>query len=44
MNQSIAEEETLDEIKYSDLKIEEQGDPTRIATPYSVPTLSKVIE
>ena len=34
----------MDEIKYSDLKIEEQGDPTIIPTPYSVPTLSKVIE
>ena len=44
MNQSIAEDETLDEIKYSDLKIEEQGEVKRIATPYSVPTLSKVIE
>ena len=38
------EEETVDDIKYDDLKIEEQGDPLIIATPYSVPSLSKVIE
>ena len=40
----LTEEETVDDIKYDDLKIEEQGDPLVVGTPYSVPTISKVIE
>jgi hypothetical protein len=42
--QSLTCEETLGDIKYNDLKIEEKGDPLIVPTPYSVPTLSKVIE